>query len=120
MTRRFPLPASRRIVLKRDYHRLRSHGRVCGEGPLRYVTTPNGLAWSRIGLAVPRAVGTAPRRNLIRRRLREAFRLLQHELPTGFDLLIIVRPHPPRTLERYQAAMTSAMSALLPPPEAMS
>ena len=45
---------------------------------------------SRLGLAVSRKVGNAVVRNRWKRRIREAFRQQQHELPKGLD--IVVRP----------------------------
>ena len=50
-------------------------------GPIMVYGKPNRLAHSRLGLSVSRKVGTAPRRNRIRRLLREAFRHMQHDLP---------------------------------------
>jgi ribonuclease P protein component len=46
----------------------------------------------RMGLAVPGAFGDAPRRNRIKRLLRETFRLHQHELTDGVDLVFGARP----------------------------
>ena len=48
------------------------------------------------------------RRNRIRRLLREAFRLMQHDFPRGYDLVVVVRPHEPLMLAEYQR-MLSAM-----------
>jgi ribonuclease P protein component len=48
-------------------------------------------------------------RNLIKRRLREAFRLCQYDLPPGFDHLIVVRPHVPLTMAGYQAKLRHLM-----------
>jgi ribonuclease P protein component len=45
---------------------------------------------TRHGYAIPKRVGPAVTRNLVRRRLREALRLLP--LREGFDLVITVRP----------------------------
>ena len=50
----------------------------------------NELPFPRLGLSVSRKAGNAVVRNAWKRRLREAFRLLQHELPPGID--IVVRP----------------------------
>ena len=52
---------------------------------------PNGLAHPRLGLIVGRKHGNSPQRNRIKRLLREAFRLMQHELPAGFDLVCTPR-----------------------------
>ncbi|HTB35248.1 MAG TPA: ribonuclease P protein component [bacterium] len=45
----------------------------------------------RLGLSVSRKVGDAVRRNLIKRRLREIFRLNQHSLAPGCEMVVIPR-----------------------------
>jgi len=51
---------------------------------------PNQGPLTRIGYAIPKRVGPAVTRNLVRRRLREALRLLP--IREGFDVVITVRP----------------------------
>jgi ribonuclease P protein component len=51
---------------------------------------PEGV--SRIGLAVPRAIGTAVARNRLKRRLREAWGALAAEAPRGRDYVLVARP----------------------------
>jgi ribonuclease P protein component len=46
----------------------------------------------RLGLAVPRAVGTAVVRNRVKRRLREIFRARSEELRQDRDYVLVVRP----------------------------
>lgn len=81
-------------------------------GPLTVYALVNGLAHPRLGLSVPRRVGTAPVRNRIKRMLREAFRLTQHDWPGGYDVIVTVRPHEPATLADYQRMLLSAGHAL--------
>lgn len=50
----------------------------------------NGLPHPRLGLSVSRRVGNAVVRNRWKRLIREAFRLQQHRLPAGIDL--VARP----------------------------
>jgi ribonuclease P protein component len=49
-------------------------------------------AGARLGLAVPKAVGTAVARNRMKRRLREVFGKRLPELPQDQDYVLVVRP----------------------------
>jgi ribonuclease P protein component len=46
----------------------------------------------RLGLAVPKAVGTAVVRNRMKRRLRELFQARSEQLPQDHDYVLVVRP----------------------------
>ena len=46
----------------------------------------------RLGLAVPRSVGTAVARNRVKRLLREAWRELLPTIPAGNDYVLAARP----------------------------
>ena len=46
----------------------------------------------RLGLAVPKASGSAVVRNRIKRQLREAWRVLLQDVPAGRDYVLIARP----------------------------
>jgi len=81
-------------------------------GPLVMYGIPNDLNHPRLGIAIGRPVGNAVRRNRIKRLLREAFRHHQYDLPTGYDLVIVVRPHEPFTLAEYQKLLTTLMVKL--------
>jgi len=78
-------------------------------GPLVVFGFKADLDQPRLGLAVSRRVGNAVKRNLIKRRLREAFRQSQHELPT-IDLVVRVRPHDPLSVDEYRGWLTGAAS----------
>jgi ribonuclease P protein component len=47
---------------------------------------------SRLGLAVPKRIGTAVSRNRIKRRLRELWRARVDAIPAGCDYVLVVRP----------------------------
>jgi ribonuclease P protein component len=60
---------------------------------------------SRIGLSVSRKNGSAVVRNRIKRRLREAFRQTQHELPAGLDLILIPRAGSDSQVSDFRATL---------------
>jgi len=65
----------------------------------------NQLRRSRVGISAGRRLGSAVRRNRYRRTLREAFRLLQHELPVGYDYVLIPRPAQSVSTELYRKSL---------------
>jgi ribonuclease P protein component len=81
-------------------------------GPLTAYAFPTSRKSPRLGLSVSRRVGTAPRRNRIKRMLREAFRLMRHDFPRAYDIVIVVRPHEPLILAEYQRMLTALMVKL--------
>ena len=81
-------------------------------GPLTVCARANDLPYCRLGLSVSRHVGAAVTRNRIKRLVREAFRLCQHDWPRGYDLVVIVRPHDPLSLAAYQKLLFTAIRAV--------
>ena len=78
-------------------------------GPLVAYSLPNAMKHCRLGLSVSRRLGTAVRRNRIKRMVREAFRLHKSELLRGYDLVIVVRPHEAKELAEYRKWMASVI-----------
>jgi ribonuclease P protein component len=104
-------PKSRRLRGRGVFKTIRDKGTKKSRGPLTLWAIRNDLDFSRIGISIGRMVGTAARRNRIKRLLREAFRLSQSALPAGYDWVIAPRPHEPLTLAEYRKllkAMTDA------------
>ncbi|HPO03234.1 ribonuclease P protein component [Treponema zuelzerae] len=52
----------------------------------------NGLEQNRIVFTFPRGYGTAVERNHSRRLSKEAYRIIKHDLMTGYDLTVLVYP----------------------------
>ena len=110
--RSYRLSARMRLKNSRQFEAVYDRGLRKRAGPLTVFTRPNDLDHPRLGLSVPRRVGTAVQRNLIKRRLREAFRLMQHDLPRGYDVVINVYPHEPMMLAEYQRLVFKTIRAL--------
>ncbi|MPZ47763.1 MAG: ribonuclease P protein component [Dehalococcoidia bacterium] len=72
-----------------DFDRVFQQGRHNSARLLALRSVPNEAQWTRCGYAVPKRVGNAVTRNLVRRRLREITRSLP--VAEGYDLVISVR-----------------------------
>lgn len=78
------------IKSKKHFDRAFRQGSRARSESLLVVVAENGLAHSRLGLSVGKRIWkSAVRRNRVRRVFREAFRLSQHELPPGLDLVLV-------------------------------
>jgi ribonuclease P protein component len=83
-----------RLSRSRDFDAVYRHGRSASTRFLTLYWFPreDGGDEPRLGLAVPKANGTAVVRNSLKRRLREAWRALLAEIPTGRDYVLVARP----------------------------
>jgi ribonuclease P protein component len=84
-----------RLSRSRDFDSVYRHGRSVSTRFLVlywFAREEGAAAGARLGLAVPRAVGTAVVRNRMKRRLREVFHTRLPRLPQGQDYVLVVRP----------------------------
>jgi len=83
-----------RLSRSRDFDAVYRHGRSVSTRflVLYWFAREDGGEVARLGLAVPKAVGTAVVRNRIKRRLREIFSARSEELPQDQDYVLVVRP----------------------------
>lgn len=85
-----------RLTCRAEFDAVYRNGRRRSSRQFTVFFAPNGLAESRFGMSVGRALGGAVVRNRIRRRVREILRLDRREIPTGWDIIV----HPRSTVER--------------------
>ena len=109
MQRPYAFPKSHRLRTRQEFAAVYDAKVRQASGPLVVYARPNELPHPRLGLSTSRKVGAAVRRNRIRRLLREGFRHLQHDLPAGYDILVVVRPHEPLVLAEYQKLLSAVM-----------
>ncbi len=108
---RYRFPPRMRLKTAHQFREVYRARVILGKGPLVVYSLPNDLDHPRLGLSVPRRVGGAVVRNRVKRHLREAFRLQQHELPRGYDFVINVKPHELLSQAEYHRLLAAAMNA---------
>ncbi|HWB53120.1 MAG TPA: ribonuclease P protein component [Tepidisphaeraceae bacterium] len=106
------MPKSHILRGRRMFAEIFNTGSRRSRGPLLLIARPNQLSYHRLGIITPKKVGNAVRRNRVRRQLREAFRLMQHDLPIHHDILLIARLHNSATLTDYQKLLADLMLSL--------
>ena len=110
--------------MTRVERRLRKHGEfVRAQRSGRRVGTPHFTLLvaaqpppprpARLGLVVGRRIGSAVRRNRVKRLCRECFRGLPELLPTGVDLVVIAREGAPELALAEVRAEWRAVAGLL-------
>lgn len=106
---RHPLkfPKLVRVRSRLDFAAVYERGVRISDGCFSLTALSNERPTSRLGLAVSKRCGNAVRRNRLKRRLREAFRLSRAELPTGLDLVVQPRAETPVKLSVLRHSLLS-------------
>jgi ribonuclease P protein component len=95
-TRRLRLTHAQKLLRKRDFDATFAGGRRISDAMFMLTIKSSGPtsqapATARIGLAISaKTIGNAVARNIVRRAVRESFRLHQHELPV-VDIVVSAR-----------------------------
>ncbi len=107
----YTFTTAQRLKNQTDFQRVLKRGLRETRGPIvaALLASPETIKKSRLGIRIGRRCGSAPVRNRIKRLLREAFRLMQHDWPRPFDVVVTVRPHEPLILAEYQRLMAGVM-----------
>jgi len=104
----YRLSRAMRLSTQFEFARVYDQRNRVGDRHLLVFAAQNELDLTRFGLSVSKKHGMAVRRTKLKRLLREAFRLSQHELPRGLDLVLIPRQQSRACLEDYRKSLTRA------------
>jgi ribonuclease P protein component len=118
----FALAHNQRIKLSREFASIYEKRIRASDQNLLIYAAPNAIGHARFGVSVSRKLGGAVQRTALKRLLREAFRLSQHELPAGLDLILIPQRSATQTagLADYQRSLVDLAARLarrLPAPQ---
>ena len=111
------LPKKERLCGKKAIETLLAKGRHGSVGPIRYIhRADNGEEFSRILISVPKKLfKRAVKRNLLKRRIRESWRRLKHNLVAaehGMDILFIYSTKEVMTYQDIYTHIESVISKL--------
>jgi ribonuclease P protein component len=93
----FTFPKERRLRARREFVAVQDKGRRVHTAHFVLIVAkgPDAAAPSRLGVTVTKKIGTAVRRNRVKRLVREAFRLDPAFLPPGIDLVVVAKDGAP-------------------------
>ena len=112
MPKPYRLTRNIRIRRRGEFDFVFATGRRATVGPITVHGCLSGRSRTRLGLAVSRRFGSAVKRNAFKRRIREAFRLNQHDLPQGYDLVVSAKPHVRESPDVYARLLREAVKRI--------
>ncbi len=86
------LPKGEKVLKSFEYRKIVKGGKRTSTEHFNIFIWTNGLKKRRLGITTSRRVGSAVKRNRIKRLVREFFRLHKPCLPPSSDLLFIAKP----------------------------
>jgi ribonuclease P protein component len=108
---RHEFPRACRLVRRAEFDAVYREGRRRSSREFAVLLRANGLDESRFGWSLKKALGSAVKRNRIRRRMREIVRLHRQEIAPGWDIVI----HPRTSVATAEfVALTEDLLRLLP------
>ncbi len=83
----------KKTVLRRkaDFSKIYSKGKSIGDRYVVLFYRKNNLTYNRLAFLASKKVGNSVKRNRARRLLKESFRLMELDIPKGYDFIIIAR-----------------------------
>jgi ribonuclease P protein component len=88
--KRFSFPKKTRLISNRQFKAVLDRRRRFSDGLLTLYVAANDCGYPRLGVSIGKARGNAVVRNRLKRLLREAFRQCQHQIPSGYDYVLML------------------------------
>ena len=110
--KKFGLCRRQRIRSARNFAHIYKQRQQAGDNVLLIFAARNPKQETRMGVSVSKKHGNAIKRNRLKRMLRESFRLSQHHLPSGLDLILIPRQNSGASLVDYQSSLIGLVGKL--------
>ena len=108
-TRRYTLGKAQILRGRGTFKAILDRGSRQWQGPIGMTIVSIESPLSQVGISIGRPVGNAATRNAIKRKLREAFRQMQHDWPAPQAVVLLVRRHEPFALAEYQRILSHLM-----------
>ena len=108
----FAFVKAQHLRSKSDFERIYALKCKAADGVLLVFAARNQGPCGRIGLSVSKKHGGAIVRNRLKRLLREAFRLVQDQLPPNLDLILIPLAKDKASLVAYKESLVKAARRL--------
>lgn len=101
----YDFPKTVRLLKSSDFDRVFRRKCSQSDGLIILYADHSQQAWPRLGMVVSKKCGNAVARNRWKRALREAFRLVQHDLPRNLDLVVLPQRNARPDVARLQASL---------------
>jgi ribonuclease P protein component len=100
------------LKLNRDFRRVYRGDNFVG-GYIVVYARQNRYTFNRLGLTVGKSVGKAVVRNRLKRLMRESYRLMEDDIKTGYDFIIVARNRAVgKTMEQIRKDVSFAFAKL--------
>ena len=111
MTVRYTFRKTNHLRRGKDFDRVFARRCSAADDRLIVYVDANGLDISRIGLVVSRRAGNSVARHRVKRLIREAYRLSQHDLPGGLDVVCLPQTASEPSLDGYRESLLRLISS---------